>query len=115
MQITLLQLEIFLRFLGLRFLRRFHAGGGAGGEFFGVAGGVEGKEAGEDFVAHFVGPAVTPGLFLLPPSAGGFGLVLAIEEELIAEFGEDFSPIVSLEDNSASVADAAYRRQMEAV
>jgi hypothetical protein len=33
-------LEVFFGFFWLRFLVRFHAGG----DFFGVAGGVEGKE-----------------------------------------------------------------------
>jgi hypothetical protein len=72
----LLQLEVFFGFRRLRFLGCFHAGGGAGGDFFGVAGGVEGQEAGEDFVAHFVGPAVAPGLFLFAFAGGGFVVFL---------------------------------------
>ena len=38
----------------------FHPRRDAEADFFGVAFGVEGEEAGEDFVAVFIDPAVTP-------------------------------------------------------
>ncbi len=67
--------------------------------------GVEFEEAGEDFVADFVGPAVAPGLFLLSTSGffraigqSGIGLVLVIEQELAGAFGEQVGPAVGGED-----------------
>ena len=64
--------------------------------------GIELEEAGEDFVADFVGPAVAPGRFLF--AAGGFfraglGLVvLVIEQELAGAFGEQVGQAVGGED-----------------
>jgi hypothetical protein len=81
-------------FLGSDFggglLGGFHARGGAEADFFSVAFGIEGEEAGEDFVADVVGPAVAPGLFLfaLPPASGLVVFVFLVVEEELAVGGD---------------------------
>ena len=59
--------------------------------------GVEGEEAGEDFVAGLVGPAETVGLFLFALLAGGlvFVVFLVVEEEFAG--GRDVGPPVGVE------------------
>ena len=68
------------------------AGGGAGAGFGGGAVGVEGEEAGEHFVADFVGPTPAVGLLLAAP--GGF-VDRVVEEQ--AAGGGNVAPAVGVE------------------
>ena len=67
----------------------------AGSSFRLRAFGVQGEEAGEDFVTGGVGPAVAPGLFLPAP----FFLVDRVVEEEFA-VGGDVAPAVGGEDGA---------------
>ena len=68
------------------------AGGEAGAGFGDGAVGVEGEQAGEDFVADGVGPAVAAGFLLAAP--GGF-VDLVVEEEVAV--GGNVAPAVGVE------------------
>ena len=71
-----------------RSARYRRGGGGAGAGFGGGAVGVEGKQAGEHFVADFVGPAPAVGFLLAAP--GGF--VDRVVEEEVAGGGTSLQP-----------------------